>query len=132
MRQVQIDNNNWLINLIPSEFNNNLENSIIEVTDEIFNKLANGVEGYQWRYNPLINNFSLDPYDLEYLQKIHLEDLRFSRKSLLQAFDIYKINVFYGIDSDANHQAILAWYQAILDLDEGAINNPPQEVRKYL
>lgn len=61
-----------------------------------------------------------------------LNILRAKREPLLQAFDIYKSNVNYGIEADANRTKILKWYKAILDLDEEAINNPPDEIRRYM
>lgn len=59
--------------------------------------------------------------------------LRALRAPLLAAFDIYKSNVYYGIvkESERDHAAVLAWYQALLDLDEGAVKNPPAAVLKY-
>lgn len=42
------------------------------------------------------------------------------RKRLLSAFDAYKSNLFYGIETEtpAEHQEIVEWYQEILDLPE--------------
>lgn len=44
--------------------------------------------------------------------------IRKRRDALLNAFDVYKSNVFYGIDkeSDEERQEIILWYQTILDL----------------
>ena len=59
--------------------------------------------------------------------------LRALRAPLLAAFDIYKSNVYYGIvkENDADRAAVLAWYQALLDLDERAVKSPPTAVAKY-
>ena len=62
------------------------------------------------------------------------EYLRNKRARLFKAFDIYKQNVAYGIDSETSerHNEIASWYQQALDLEYNAINNYPQELEKYL
>lgn len=80
-----------------------------------------------------VENNCVIPYDnSEDLRIAKLEELRALRKPLLQAFDIYKSNVSYGIETDNNREEIIAWYNAILDLDENAIYNPPIEIRRYM
>ena len=66
--------------------------------------------------------------------KAEKEVLRRKRKPLLEAFDIYKSNVEYGVleETEAEHLNILAWYRLALDLDKDAIGNPPAEIEKYL
>ena len=56
------------------------------------------------------------------------------RSPLLKAFDVYKTNVQYGIieETQEEHEAIIAWYHDLLDLDQTAIDNPPAKVRSYL
>lgn len=63
-----------------------------------------------------------------------LKELRKKRAPLLKAFDIYKSNVSYGTvaETDSQHSKITTWYNAILNLDESAINNPPSEITRYL
>lgn len=74
-----------------------------------------------------------------------LDYLRALRKPLLQAFDIYKSNVYYGVvaETEEEHAEVLAWYAALLDIGntntkartmtaEGAIQNVPAGVRRYL
>ena len=59
---------------------------------------------------------------------------RSQRKALLKAFDIYKTNVQYGIVDDSQREAVLYWYQAILELEDWAFesDNIPSNIRKYL
>lgn len=61
-----------------------------------------------------------------------LQNKRFDREPLLRAFDVYKSNVAYGIEPDTHHDTIIQWYKDILDLNEDAINNPPDDIKKYL
>lgn len=71
--------------------------------------------------------------------KYEKEVLRNKRKPLLEAFDKYKTNVQYGIETEDayTHEAILSWYHAILNLDntntaDNALNNVPARIRYYL
>lgn len=63
-----------------------------------------------------------------------INKLREKREPLLKAFDIYKSNLIVGAISlsDAEKQQVIDWYHLILDLDEEAINNPPDVISKYL
>lgn len=56
--------------------------------------------------------------------------LREKREPLLQAFDIWEKAVIRGREKDS--ETVMNWYRAILDLDECAIGNPPEEIKKYL
>lgn len=58
---------------------------------------------------------------------------RAKRSEILNAWDIYKSNVAYGvvIEDEATHNRIVEWYQSILALDYDAIDNVPQEVDRY-
>ena len=60
--------------------------------------------------------------------------LRTLRAPLLAAFDIYKSNVQYGIlaESEEEHAAVLAWYQALLNLEAWAVTDPPAAVARYV
>lgn len=60
--------------------------------------------------------------------------LRTMREPLLAAFDIYKSNVQYGIqtETDEEHYAVVKWYDALLDLDPKALRNVPYGVEKYV
>lgn len=66
--------------------------------------------------------------------RIYADALRQLRAPLLDAFDIYKSNVYYGVieESEQQHEEILAWYRDLCDLKESAIATPPHGVQKYL
>lgn len=64
--------------------------------------------------------------------------LRIKRRKLLGAFDIYKTNVFYGIDleDETVNDRIMAWYRKLLDMSNPetvlqAIENVPPEIARY-
>ncbi len=65
-------------------------------------------------------------------------ELRNKRKPLLDAYDRYKVNILYGIEKvdtlkeQTDKELIDDWYRKILDLNEGAINNPPERIKYYL
>ncbi len=65
---------------------------------------------------------------------VRSEALRTLRAPLLDAFDVYKSNIYYGIitETDKQHAAIVAWYHDLCDLKESAISEPPAGIRKYL
>ena len=58
---------------------------------------------------------------------------KITRKLILKAFDIYKTNVIYGIETETEQekQEILTWYNLVLDLNEQAIFNPPIKIQYY-
>ena len=68
--------------------------------------------------------------------------VRRERRKLLQAFDVYKSNLYYGVieETEDEHDDILAWYQAILDLPEAvskvnlevAWPDVPEKIKRYL
>ena len=60
--------------------------------------------------------------------------LRQVRENLLNAFDVYKTNVNYGIveETEEKKKSITEWYLAILDLDAEALERIPQEVLRYV
>jgi hypothetical protein len=66
---------------------------------------------------------------------------RESRVPVLKAFDIYKSNVAYGIETETpeQHQSIEEWYQSWLDLPEVVVAGQevvfpvtPDSIAKYL
>lgn len=61
-------------------------------------------------------------------------DLRGQRSKLLKAFDTYKTNVSYGVEveTEAQHDEILVWYQDLLDLKATAFENVPECIEYYL
>ena len=62
------------------------------------------------------------------------KELRAKRLNLFKAFDILKSNIYFGIDhiDSVEQQALIKWYEAALDLEEEAINNPPAILAKYV
>lgn len=60
--------------------------------------------------------------------------LRAKRLPLLEAFDILKSNIIFGIEaiSEQERAALMYWYMTALSLSEEAINNPPALVTKYM
>ncbi len=64
----------------------------------------------------------------------YLEYLRSKRKPLLNAFDIHKTNISYGVETETEEEReiIVNWYHLVLDLNEEAINNPPQGIKRHL
>lgn len=72
-------------------------------------------------------------YDTEGVKSKRIANLRIKRQALLVAFDKYKTNVLLGLEGTTTlSDDILIWYHAILDLDEDAINNPPERILYYL
>ena len=65
---------------------------------------------------------------------LRAKDLRAKRARLLDAFDILKSNVSFGIIelSEKEHAYIISWYKLVLDLDEYSIKNPPNLIAQYL
>lgn len=72
--------------------------------------------------------------DKDLVQNYHLNKLRTKREPLLKAFDIYKSNFIVGVlvISDEQSQEVNTWYNLILELDESAINNPPDVISRYI
>lgn len=56
------------------------------------------------------------------------------RAPLLEAFDIYKSLVGYGVlvESEETHQAVLTWYQALLACEAWALEDVPASVQPYV
>lgn len=78
-----------------------------------------------------------EAFDLDMVERkkqAKIENLRASREPLLIAFDKYKSNVYYGIESEtlAERENIMAWYKAVLDLDETALQNAPVKIKYYV
>lgn len=78
-----------------------------------------------------INNSDID--DLINTQEIN-SIIRQLRKPLLEAFDIYKTNVAYGIEVETDEEKghILTWYNNLLDKNVEALRNIPNKILRYL
>lgn len=59
---------------------------------------------------------------------------RVLRRPLLNAFDIYKSNIYYGVitETEEEHNEIIKWYNSLLNLEVDAIENPPEKIIKYM
>ena len=65
-----------------------------------------------------------------------LNELRYQRQPLLEAFDKYRSAVIYGIvtETEEEHQAILTWYNNLLDIKKANVSKEavPAKVAYYL
>lgn len=106
------------------------ENGGISVYKELISPAVEATEAYD-EYED-IQTFI--PYRADELEERRLKALRERREPIIIAFDKYKTNVEYGIESESTeqHAAMLAWYQDLLDLEETAFENVPERVRYYL
>lgn len=73
---------------------------------------------------------------MEYtIEEIHKNILREYRVKLLQAFDIVKTNVLFGIDkiTEEEKDELLNWYYGILNLNEACFCyiDLPKIIKKY-
>lgn len=59
---------------------------------------------------------------------------KYSKESLIKAFNEYRNNVNYGVikEDEATHQLVLNWYKSLINNDINSINNPPQVITKYM
>lgn len=59
---------------------------------------------------------------------------RQERTPIMEAFDIYKSNVYYGIiaETETEHNTIVTWYRDLCDLKQTAFDNVPNAVKKYI
>ena len=80
------------------------------------------------------------PSDAELLEQ-KKNEVRARRAALLRAFDTYKANVYYGIESETSDEktAILAWYSGLLELPEAVTleeetiwPETPERITRYL
>lgn len=78
-----------------------------------------------------INNSDID--DLINTQEVN-SIIRQLRKPLLEAFDIYKTNIAYGIEAETDEEKehILTWYNNLLDKNVEALRNIPNKILRYL
>ena len=62
------------------------------------------------------------------------KSLRAKRAPLLDAFDIIKSLFSFGILTltETEHAELKSWYYKVLDLDDKAIMNPPEILKRYL
>ena len=72
--------------------------------------------------------------DIEKLGEYKLDGIRQLRKPLLEAFDIYKSNIAYGVEDETldERAQITNWYKSLLDLDSRALEDIPQKIKRYM
>lgn len=70
------------------------------------------------------------PYSDEEIEKRKKAQLRARRTSLLEAFDKWEKAVLRGRENDSVD--IMAWYRALLNLEESAFSDMPERVEYYL
>lgn len=116
---------------IPEE----LDGQLLVVEDSVFKDLKD--HKLMWQNGELVSNPNYAVYlqeqQVKAQQKV-IQQLRNKREPLLKAFDIYKTNVSYGVYNETiiEHNQIIAWYNAILNLDEEAINNVPNQIARFM
>lgn len=109
---------------------------VMEVEEETLNQMNAGYSTYI--NGVLTTNFEQYKQDQEKnaptKEEIKKEKLRKMRKPLLEAFDIYKSNVSYGVvdETEQEHIVISQWYLDLLDLKPNALDNVPECIGRYL
>ena len=107
----------------------NIDNPALRYTG-----IKNGVQFY---YEPAGNRTEGDDFVLEFVkiteqqyEELVLQEFRYERSKLLNAFDIWEKAVLRGREQD--NPAIMLWYQNLLDLDEYALENVPNAIKKFI
>lgn len=116
---ILLDKSNYIIAISNSKLKNGIK---LDLPKDFKHEYQNC---YRLENNALVYDSSRE---LEYKKS----ELRARRKEILNAFDIYKTNVYYGIEEDEEREQILSWYQDLLDLNETAFDNIPERIRKYI
>ena len=101
-----------------------LNDTAIEISEETLSQI--GIS----KCFDVENNCVIDYDNTEDLEEERKFNLRLKRGHLLSAFDIWEKAVLRGREEES--QEVMKWYYDILDLDETAINNVPEKVKKYL
>lgn len=130
MEKIYYNKDGWVCQRHPYNFEIDDESSFIELDELDASKTYIAESGMAWRVEN--NELVLSVYEEALVEESRQFNLRSQREVLLSAFDIYKTNVFYGIESDEERPIIIEWYEKVLDLDEEAINNPPSKILRYL
>ena len=109
----------------------------IEIDESLYNEIEKKRKEF---YQPKIEISSKGEISVSYVlddvlkQEVEQNKLRIKREPLLRAFDIYKSNVYYGIikETEEDHNAIISWYDNLLDLKTSAFENVPVSIQRYL
>lgn len=73
--------------------------------------------------------------DLDKVGKTYKDTaIRQLREPLLKAFDIYKSNINYGVETETEEERneIISWYKDLLDKKVSALENVPLKIQRYL
>lgn len=114
-------------------FNNfvleSLEDKYIEITKEQYDEYQEKKNSYE-RAVEIKDGKAI----MTYVKKENKNKLRSQREAILTAFDKYKTNVLYGIETETEEQKneVIEYYNKLLALDEDAINNVPSYLRYYM
>ena len=113
--------------------NNNEFIGVIEISEEDYQKLQDGSGCFNTNLTAVVDYYETEEEQNAAVQ-LAQSQLRSKRQIILEAFDKYKINVYYGItqESDETKAQILEWYQNLLDLNESAFTNIPEVIQYYL
>lgn len=114
-------------------FNNfvleSLEDKYIEITKEQYDEYQEKKNGYERTVE-----IKAGKAIMTYVKKENKNKLRGQREAVLTAFDKYKTNVLYGIETETEEQKkeVTEYYNKLLVLDEDAINNVPSYLKYYM
>lgn len=73
--------------------------------------------------------------DLDMIGATNIEmAIRQLREPLLKAFDIYKSNIAYGVETetDLERSEIMSWYYGLLEKEVNALEHIPLKIQRYL
>ncbi len=112
---------------------NNPLSGVIEISESDFQKLESGLGCFNQELTKVVDYYQTDEEQIKD-EELRINNLRTKRSVILEAFDKYKINVYYGITIETTElkEQILEWYQQLLDLNEEAFNNIPKAIKYYL
>lgn len=119
---------------------------IIDESTENGKYLADRISNLYPHYELIISNGKIievkENIKIDIMINLKKEEIRGKRNKYFDAFDIYKSNLAYGIETEIEEkQAIVAWYQEWLNLPEmvtsenyNTIEYPatPAKIKKYL
>ena len=113
--------------------NENDLSGVIEITDEEYSSLESGEKCFNEKLTAIVPYYETIE-EIKQKEDDRLNELRARRAPLLTAFDRYKINVQYGIETEdeIDHEIILTWYRQLLDLVVDAFENIPSRVEYYI
>lgn len=100
----------------------------IAVKEEIYEEFQEKIMNCYFPIYNVVNNDLQITYELNI--SLLNNQLRFKRKSYLEAFDKWEKAVLRGREEE--NDSIMLWYYDLLDLKESAFENIPNRVNYYL